>query len=82
MVEIKMDIQAKLKEIIAEHLNIQASLIDDNAGIGVTEGWDSVKSLNIVLDIEKKLNIRFDMDDFEDLTSYKSILIKASNLLS
>jgi len=77
-----MNIEAKIKEIIAEHLNLQVTDINDESGLGITEGWDSVKSLNIVLDIEKNLNIRFDMDDFEDLTSFKNIHKKVSDLLA
>ncbi len=77
-----MNIEAKIKEIIAEHLNLQVADINDESGLGITEGWDSVKSLNIVLDIEKNLNIRFDMDDFEDLTSFKNIHKKVSDLLA
>jgi acyl carrier protein len=77
-----MNIEAKIKEIIAEHLNLQVADINDESGLGITEGWDSVKSLNIVLDIEKNFNIRFDMDDFEDLTSFKNIHKKVSDLLA
>jgi acyl carrier protein len=77
-----MNIEVKIKEIIAEHLNLQVADINDESGLGITEGWDSVKSLNIVLDIEKNFNIRFDMDDFEDLTSFKNIHKKVSDLLA
>ena len=68
-----IEIEHKIKAIIGEHLNMQPQEISADSGSENVDGWDSVKSLSIVLDVEKAFNIRFELDEFEDLTSYKTI---------
>ncbi len=68
-----MTMEAKVKEIIAEMLKIDLSQISDDSGMDKTAAWDSMKSLSIVLEIEKKFNIRFEVDEFENLTNYTAL---------
>ena len=68
-----MTMEAKVKEIIADMLKIDLSQISDDSGMDKTAGWDSMKSLSIVLEIEKKFNIRFEVDEFENLTNYTAL---------
>jgi len=68
-----MTMEVKVKEIIADMLKIDLSQISDDSGMDKTAGWDSMKSLSIVLEIEKKFNIRFEVDEFENLTNYKAL---------
>ena len=68
-----MTMEAKVKEIIADMLKIDLSQISDDSGMDKTAGWDSMKSLSIVLEIEKKFNIRFEVDEFENLTNLAAL---------
>ncbi len=68
-----MTMEATVKEIIAEMLKIDLSQISDDSGMDKTAGWDSMKSLSIVLEIEKKFNIRFEVDEFENLINYTAL---------
>jgi acyl carrier protein len=68
-----MTMEVKVKEIIADMLKIDLSQISDDSGMDKTAGWDSMKSLSIVLEIEKKFNIRFEVDEFENLTNFAAL---------
>ena len=68
-----MTMEVKVKEIIADVLKIDLSQISDDSGMDKTAGWDSMKSLSIVLEIEKKFNIRFEVDEFENLTNFAAL---------
>jgi acyl carrier protein len=63
----------KVKQIIADMLKLDISQISDDAGMDKTDGWDSMKSLSIVLEIEKVFGIRFEVDEFENLTNYAAL---------
>jgi acyl carrier protein len=76
-----MDIELILKQVIANILKIDPVIIQSGSGMGKTEGWDSMKALGIVLEIEKTLSISFDIDEYEHLTSYDSILLTVKKYL-
>jgi acyl carrier protein len=63
----------KVKQIIADMLKLDISQISDDAGMNKTDGWDSMKSLSIVLEVEKIFSIRFEVDEFENLTNYNAL---------
>ena len=68
-----MTMENKVKQIIADMLKLDVSQISDDAGMDKTDGWDSMKSLSIVLEIEKIFSIRFEVDEFENLTNYNAL---------
>jgi len=68
-----MTMENKVKQIIADMLKLDISQISDDAGMDKTDGWDSMKSLSIVLEIEKVFGIRFEVDEFENLTNYAAL---------
>lgn len=68
-----MAMENKVKQIIADILKLDVSQIHEDAGMDKTEGWDSMKSLSIVLEIEKIFGIRFEVDEFEELTNYAAL---------
>ena len=68
-----MTMENKVKQIIADMLKLDVSQISDDAGMDKTDGWDSMKSLSIVLEVEKIFSIRFEVDEFENLTNYNAL---------
>ena len=68
-----MIMENKVKQIIADILKLDVLQISDDAGMDKTDGWDSMKSLSIVLEIEKIFSIRFEVDEFENLTNYNAL---------
>lgn len=47
--------------------------IRDDAGEGITEGWDSLATVNIILAIEEEFNISISTEDFLKLKSFGGI---------
>ena len=68
-----MTMENKVKQIIADILKLDVLQISDDAGMDKTDGWDSMKSLSIVLEVEKIFSIRFEVDEFENLTNYNAL---------
>ena len=60
----------KLEELFCEVMELDDLPKDfDNLKIGDIKEWDSLANMNLLMTIERDLNIRFDLDDMSDLTS-------------
>tara|TARA_B100001057_G_scaffold446031_1_gene484191 strand:+ start:305 stop:532 length:228 start_codon:yes stop_codon:yes gene_type:complete len=63
--------------IIKDTLKIQNKNIDiDKLKIGTYKKWDSLANMQILMELEKQLDIRFSIDELSDLNSTKKILNK------
>jgi|TARA_B100000035_G_C21002898_1_gene555809 acyl carrier protein len=54
----------------------------DELKIGDIEEWDSLGNFNLLLSIEQTLDIQFDMESMEKLTSIEEIKKEIENVLS
>lgn len=45
-----------------------------HAQVDTVEGWDSVANITLLTVIGEEFGLMLDMDDFEQFTSYKSLL--------
>ena len=64
-------------QIIKNVLKIKKKDIDiSKLKIGDHKNWDSLANMQILMEIEKKLNIRFSVDDLGNLNSVTKILQK------
>ncbi len=64
-------------KIIKDILKIKSKNIDvAKLQIGTHKNWDSLANMQILMEIEKKLNIRFSVNDLGSLNSVKKILNK------
>ena len=68
----KTSLNKKILDIIKIELKIKKISIKD--GINITKTWDSISNLNILLQIESKLKIRFNTREFNSLNNTKTIL--------
>jgi acyl carrier protein len=68
----KTSLNKKILDIIKIELKIKKISIKD--GINITKKWDSISNLNILLQIESKLKIRFNTREFNSLNNTKTIL--------
>ena len=60
----------KLEELFCEVMELDDLPKDfDNLKIGDIKEWDSLANMNLLMTIERDLNIRFDLDERSDLTS-------------
>ena len=65
--------QDKIKEVIANILNIDTHLIKDDASPETIEQWDSLKQMNIIIALEEEFNIEFLDDEIFEMLNYKLI---------
>ena len=54
---------------IAAALGADAGALDPDAGPGTVEGWDSLKSIHIVMALEELIGRRLDLDGLATATS-------------
>ena len=69
-----------VKDIIAEALNVDKSLLSDDLSIGGIPEWDSVGNLAIISALEDKLEIEIPLDDLFDLTSISALVEEVEKL--
>lgn len=60
-----------LTAAIALALGQPAENLDMDSGLDVTEGWDSLKNMQVLLQVEATFHLRFDT---EELMSLQSVL--------
>ena len=72
----------KVKEIIAEALNVEKTVLTDDLSIGGIPEWDSVGNLTIISAIEEKMEIEIPLDDLFDLTSVSALVEEVEKLKS
>ena len=70
-----------LKILVSKVLNIDSESIKGESGVGVTGGWDSLKQIEILVEIERAYGIRFRSSQFETLTTVLSIALCVKELL-
>ena len=67
--------ETKLKQVIADVLQIDASIIDDDTSVDTVESWDSLRHLNLILAIEGEFDFSFTEDQTVEVLNYPLIKI-------
>ena len=67
------DFVVKQSEIISSKISVSEKDINENSKSSDFYKWDSLAQLNIILEIEKKINMKIDASMMSELTSIKSI---------
>ena len=67
-----MTILEETKEIIASILKLPVEQLDVEAEMTDIEGWDSLRNVMILSQLEEHFDIMFPPDDIFDLTSVKA----------
>ena len=61
-----------VKVIVCRILNISSSMLNIDAEMSEVEGWDSLRNVMILSQLEEHFDIMFPPDDIFDLTSVKA----------
>lgn len=67
-----MNVLFETKEIIASVLKLPLERLDVEAEMTDVEGWDSLRNVMILSQLEEHFDILFPPDDIFDLTSVKA----------
>jgi acyl carrier protein len=62
-----------LSAIIAEVLRIEPTGLDDDAGMNVTENWDSLNQFMILTAVEQAFNARLTIEEMEAASTMLAI---------
>jgi|694.fasta_scaffold94867_3 acyl carrier protein len=72
--KLEIDITAKTKSVISNALNQDEVNIGLDAAMGITDKWDSIGQLNLVLLLESEFDLLIPDDLVGSLTSLKAIV--------
>ena len=75
-----MTIEEQVKQIIAEALGVDATVITQDLGINDIPEWNSMGNLAIIAALEEKLEVEIPMEDLFELTNVESIIEEIKNL--
>lgn len=64
-----MDVQEKVREVIAEKLNVELSQVTDNASFANDLGADSLDTVEILMELEKQFDVRIPEEDTEKIST-------------
>ena len=62
-----MNVENKVKEVIAEKLNVQLSQVTDTASFTNDLGADSLDTVEIIMDLEKEFDVRVPEEETEKI---------------
>ena len=74
----KNKLEPEVKKILSNVLKIPIAKINSDCSTINIDNWDSLKHIQVVLKLEEFFKIKFDVNEYSELTSYNNII----NLLS
>ncbi|MBT3576339.1 MAG: acyl carrier protein [Candidatus Marinimicrobia bacterium] len=76
-----MDIESRLKTLIAEAFSLVPNTVDENTGMDSVAEWDSLNQLRLVLLLEDEFSIALEPEEIVLLQDYKTVLAIIKNRL-
>ena len=67
--------EIKIKEVVANVLNIKAEELTKDSSPETIEQWDSLKQMNIIIALEDAFEIEFDDEEIGDMNSISLITL-------
>lgn len=68
------DILNKLKDVLEEVLDISCDSITEDSVRQDIEEWDSLAHINVVMELEKELGIKFSLEEINKMIDVKRII--------
>ncbi|MUG92012.1 hypothetical protein F7734_05875 [Scytonema sp. UIC 10036] len=69
----KLMYESKLRQAIAEALEVAPEVLAPDASSDTIEAWDSLKHLDVILNIERSYNVKFKTSEIAELVSVARI---------
>lgn len=67
-------IEDKIKQVMVDILELEASAINDDTSMENVELWDSSNHISIVLALEEEFSIGLEIDEIEGMISFYDIM--------
>lgn len=68
-----MNNEQKLKNVLANVFNVDASKINDDSSVDTVENWDSLNHLKLVLALEQEFDISFSEEQTVEIMNFPLI---------
>ena len=68
------DMEDRIRQIMADILNVAPEDIDGSTGMDNVGSWDSLKHLNLCLALEQEFGITLEVNEIESMLTYAEIL--------
>jgi len=63
----------RIKKRIMNALNINEEIINDDFSQGVCQKWDSLRHLNLVIELEDEFDVSFEPEEIADMINIRVI---------
>ena len=74
-------IQQRIKEVMAGIFSMDAADIGPGSSIETIEQWDSLQHVNLMMALEQEFNVRIDVEDAVEMTSFPAVCKTLANYL-
>ena len=74
MSKIVSDMEERIKQIMADILDLDPRAIDGGATMDTIESWDSQNHINLCLNLEQDFQVSLAVGEMEAMLSYEDIL--------
>lgn len=75
-----MEILQKVREVIAETLNVDVEAITPELATGEIEEWDSMGNVAIIAALEEQMEVEFPIEDLFELNSVEAFVNKIKEI--
>ena len=79
---VRTDVESRIREVMAEVLEVDPAAIVGGFGPDDAPAWDSLAHLRLVTALEEALGVRFTMKEVGEMGSYDAIRRLASQRLA
>jgi acyl carrier protein len=66
--------EEKVKQIIAEVLKVDISIVDDDLSVGDIPEWDSLRHLTLIGMLAKEFEISFEQEELAEIENVEDIV--------
>lgn len=64
---------ASVRSVIADVLRVPEERLEPGHGVGKMDGWDSLRHMELIVQLETTLGVRFDGDEIAEMTTVAGI---------
>lgn len=72
----------RVKEIMASVFGVDSSTIDVNTSPETISTWDSLKHMNLFLELEEEFGVEFSTEQLVEMNSYDAIVSNLKKIIS
>ena len=68
------DMEERIKQVMADVLDLDAAAIDDSTAMDSIESWDSLSHINLCLSLEQDFQVTFSVGEMESMLAYDDVV--------